>query len=796
MKNDLTEKHTNAPGPKGALIAMVAVLVPELFVIVLTGFATIGFAGLFATWSFLIPVVAAGAGVMLATLVARRFGLLGGETLLVHVVLFVIVGSAATQSLSLWSVPDFGQNLVTSWATLLSSAAPADLTAFTAPVPFTIMWLGGLLAVAMLQATKVPGAAIVGPFLAFGATTLFSLERRNLALAIGVGLIIGLIALTQIQNQKFAVDIDVDAGSSASPRRILLALGLVTLTAVGAPFLGQQLPLADAKERVDLRDVLDNTWSPLDDPSPLVTLKASLKEQGRDEVMFRVTGDSSATHWTVAAMESLNGIVWQVADPLQTQPAQFIPVDTELPATTVLAGLTDVPPVVTHTIEIVDLGGHWIPHAGVPRRIEFTDQSADLRMNLKTGTVALPVGFVAGDQYTVDSLLSPVLTEQEMAVVTFDQTAAMDAELIGDPVQNLAQTMVVGTDRGGPQVVAIQNQFRELGFYDIGPERPPGHAYADIADFVGEKGSLLIGYEEQYAATAALVARLNDIPARVAVGYVIDEDRYVGATEDRFGTAEITGGDISAWLEVLVPELGWVPVDVTPDESRVPSEEGGPGRTKDVASPSDPPEPPTPPDSDPLEQDEEEEELEEEEDEEEEEEEPASGFDFGWIATPVGIVSIALGGPLLLALMFCAAVIGWKVRRRAVRRRGPTPEARIAGAWAEVVDRFEETGRRPPPNATPHELIESFESGEGDELDAPVRSALKGLAMQLNESVFRKEPPTEEAAQLAWERADEVTSGAAGSVGLLERTKQRADPRPLRRRNVVRINQAESRSRD
>src|SRR5207344_97567 len=88
---------------------------------------------------------------------------------------------------------------------------------------------------------------------------------------------------------------------------------------------------------------------------------------------------------------------------------------------------------------------------------------------------------------------------------------------------------------------------------------------------------------------AAVMARVASLPARVVVGYRIPADRW-----DR-GRADVTAGDISAWVELDAGDLGWVPVDVSPDRSRTPDPETQGSKTEQIAVPNPPPPPPPPP---------------------------------------------------------------------------------------------------------------------------------------------------------------------------------------------------------
>ena len=83
-----------------------------------------------------------------------------------------------------------------------------------------------------------------------------------------------------------------------------------------------------------------------------------------------------------------DGVVWTVADPdRHPDAAEFVPVDTQLPE--LAEELPEGRAAVEHRVEINDLGGFFLPTAGTATRLDF-DEDPDPRMNLGTGTVALP----------------------------------------------------------------------------------------------------------------------------------------------------------------------------------------------------------------------------------------------------------------------------------------------------------------------------------------------------------------------------------------------------------------------
>ena len=177
---------------------------------------------------------------------------------------------------------------------------------------------------------------------------------------------------------------------------------------------------------------------------------------------------------------------------------------------------------------------------------------------METGTVALPGGVADGLTYEVTSAVVPEYDGAALAAAAIEPVdRSEELELLPPPVRNLAADLVEGRDRGWDQVTAIRDEFVDNGYYDVTPDTPPGHSYGRIASML-EDPLRIVGFEEQYAAAAAVMAQVAELPVRVVVGYRIP------ATAWQDGRAEVRASDIAAWVELDAGELGWVPVDVTP----------------------------------------------------------------------------------------------------------------------------------------------------------------------------------------------------------------------------------------
>lgn len=126
----------------------------------------------------------------------------------------------------------------------------------------------------------------------------------------------------------------------------------------------------------------------------------------------------------------------------------------------------------------------------------------------------------------------------------------------GDELRSLAQLarrLTRGQDSDLGRVMAVVTYLR--GF-EYGLEDTRFAGVAGLAEFVA-RGR---GYCTHFASTAALLLRLVDVPARVAVGYLADE-----VVDGRWVARE---RDAHAWVEVPFEGLGWLAFDPTPYEER------------------------------------------------------------------------------------------------------------------------------------------------------------------------------------------------------------------------------------
>jgi transglutaminase-like putative cysteine protease len=151
-------------------------------------------------------------------------------------------------------------------------------------------------------------------------------------------------------------------------------------------------------------------------------------------------------------------------------------------------------------------------------------------------------------------------------------------ERVGRKADEVARNAATPYD----QAQAIERYLRTFPTdYEV-PATPPGRDTVDFFLF-----DLQRGYFDYHASAMAVMLRSLGVPARVAVGYVVDPLARVGET----GTFALTERHAFAWPEVYFPGVGWVEFNPTPSQPAIrrpgaplPQAEAG---TRDAAEESD-----------------------------------------------------------------------------------------------------------------------------------------------------------------------------------------------------------------
>src|SRR4029453_7788764 len=179
-------------------------------------------------------------------------------------------------------------------------------------------------------------------------------------------------------------------------------------------------------------------------------------------------------------------------------------------------------------------------------------------------------------QYVVFSSV-PRLTADALAQAS-GQPRNIPAEFTQVPANlpdSVRQTEKTVAGSGSPfaKALAIQRYLRSPEFtYSL--QAPvqngyDGNGISVLADFLAQKS----GYCVHFSSAMAVMARVEGIPSRIAVGYA--PGRLTGETvalvgQGSFPEYEVDARDAHAWPELYFEGLGWVPFEPTPSRGVVP----------------------------------------------------------------------------------------------------------------------------------------------------------------------------------------------------------------------------------
>lgn len=197
------------------------------------------------------------------------------------------------------------------------------------------------------------------------------------------------------------------------------------------------------------------------------------------------------------------------------------------------------------------------------------------------------------------------------------------------------------------------------------------------------------GYCVQFASAMVMMARAEGIPARFVIGFLPGEP-------GRGGERTVIASDAHAWPELFFSDVGWLRFEPTPGQRAT----GAPGYTSTGGVDTGTATPTTTPTSTatsaPT--------LERPEDVPLDDGQSTGALDstsaiasfldrFGWL-----LVALAVGALGAAAL---PASAWWERRRR--RRAAADDAARVEVVWQDLLERLDDVGVSPPPDATPRQ---------------------------------------------------------------------------------------------
>ncbi|MGP9502821.1 transglutaminaseTgpA domain-containing protein [Specibacter sp. AOP5-B1-6] len=652
--------------------------------------------------------------------------------------------------------------IMLSWKQLLTLAAPVGTSVDVMVVPYLAAFVAAIVAGTLAWRLRNAYWAMVPVVVLFLTAILFGTAEVFLPVLRGSLLTVGAIAWLayrhELLRRETAGSISANqqvqdtAGARTSLlRRIGMAAGVILVA--GAVTMAAAPALTGNASREVLRDAVIPPPDLHELPSPLTKFRDYVKNE-KDTVLFDVAGLPKNGRVRIAAMDNYDGVVFNV-DPNSS--ASFAPIgDAKLPANSGDGNGTAVDLVIDGYSDV------WIPSVSMAQSLSYESalgETPTLYLNKESGTALNLAGVAKGDEYSMD-VQFPGADGDKLAGADFGSVRLPKLENVPPVVGTKANDIVGDAATPLKKVQALEGALQREGKFSNGLEGQTtsnsGHSAARITKLLS--GKEMVGDDEQYATAMVLMARHLGIPARVVMGFYLDEkDPNNGAD-----TVKVKGSDVHAWVEVNFADRGWVSFNPTPDKDHVPNPPEPQNASKpkpQVLQPPPPPQEPAdlPPDSAPdaLDTD--------------GKKNNQAGM-WGTILMIVGVAAI----PIAIIALPLILIVALKTRRRKKRHTTGLPTDRVGGGWSEVLSLATDLGAGVDNNGTRREtavsLYNAFPASQ-------TSTAL--LAERADAAIFGPGQPSEDEVATYWQNVDHSVKGMTGSVGFWKRQRAKFSPRSL-----------------
>ncbi len=632
----------------------------------------------------------------------------------------------------------------TSWKQLVTISAPVGNYGVLLVPSFILILITVVVSLSLAIRSTFGELAVLGPIVVFVVGILFGPDMASWPFQVAFGLVASILLwliwsrwYRRRESIRLIPEREVTAGEKPVSKvadggfvgaRTLLSASIILVIAGTSSFAAMRI-LPPTTDRVVLRNTIAQPFDARNYPSPLSGFRRYEQAALHDRTIFSVSGLPEGARVRIATLDSYDGVVYSVGQgSVNSASGAFTRVPTSVDQSDV-TGKT-----VTITVVIADYDGVWMPTIGKLERVDFIGKSAKALLenfyyNRSSDTAAVLGGLSQGEAYSLTTVLPVQPSVSELSTLEPGSIELQPSTSVPDELATALEGYVAGVTGAGNRLVAMLNGLHRDGYVSHGvavgdPESRSGHSADRITELLTSQR--MIGDQEQYAVTAALMARQLGFPARVVFGFVPE-------VANSSGLAVVSGSDVAAWIEVDTTKYGWVAIDPTPPIRPIPEVE--PKDPAQVARPQSPVQPPVPaaesidsqvpPSSsqgdDPLEN-------------------PMIAM---LLRVVVGLGWVVLACALLISPFLTIAIAKW--RRRRLRRRAPTPLQQIKGGWEEFEDAVRDHGFDPGPAPTRLEVAQAVGGTQ------PFV-----LAAVADRAVFSPgEPDVEQAVQL-WTAVDDL----------------------------------------
>ncbi len=312
-----------------------------------------------------------------------------------------------------------------------------------------------------------------------------------------------------------------------------------------------------------------NPWGSSTGLNPMISLGNSLRSPSGDGRITYASNATSPQYLRSVTVDRFDGDSWSPDD---REASRRVGVGRMDPGYEVLADEQ------VRLVTAVDTGRFTSPYLPVPYAPDAVN-GLDGRWSWDPATLSIKGVDTnsRNQQYVVQSTvpkLTPELLSQSSAPVRgISDEFIRPPNNVPDIVRTTADKVTQGSRTAYAKAMAIQNYLRSVEFtYSL--QSPvqggyDGNGLSVLADFLTQKS----GYCIHFASAMAVMARLEGIPSRIAVGYA--PGRSTGATVSVPGQGalpeyEVDSRDAHAWPELYFQGLGWVAFEPTPSRGFVP----------------------------------------------------------------------------------------------------------------------------------------------------------------------------------------------------------------------------------
>ena len=739
--------RTPAPIPAGFVVANTAMLW------LTTAIATVAFWPIYQAVELVILVVVVLMVGSAIAIVGASYRLSGLVVLLASIVAYFLLGvPLAVPDRALNGVLPTAQGVLDllagtalGWKQLITITLPVGSFQSLLVPTFVLVLLSTVIGLSIALRARFGELAVLAPVVLLITAILFGPERASWPIPLAIGMLVAslfwLIWARWYRRRRSirmlatgaAGASDADAPSRDAPDsrlgfRTIIGAAITMAIAAGCSVTATTLFPVTAEREV-LRTSIEQPFDPRDYVSPLSGFRAYHQQERTNATMFTVVGLPENALIRLATLDSYDGVVYSVgSDQLSSASGSFVRVPTSFDQSSVVGQKIKL----DVTIEQYD--GVWMPTIGKLENVAFSGVGAvalreSFFYNDNSGTAAVVKTLGRGDSYTLTAVIPTTPSASQLAAL---QPGGVEVPRAGPIPDELAVTLsryIVDADSSGERLQAMIAGLKAEGYISHGvtedePASRSGHAADRLTQLLTDQR--MLGDEEQYAVTAALMAAELGFPARVVFGFVPDDVNPNGVTVVR-------GDDVSAWIEVNTSRYGWVPIDPTPELRDIPAEE--PEDPTQVARPQSPVQPPVTEPELPGEQ------LQPDSAREEPELQDAL---LGVLLAVAQALGLALSALLVLLSPFIA-IAAAKLRRRFLRKRAPTPIQRICGGWQEFEDSVVDHGYNPPQAPTRFEVARTV---------GGVRSLV--LASVADRAVFSPDDTAAAEADQVWKSVEEL----------------------------------------